>query len=78
MVWRDRAAMRAFMRSGVHHRIMAQLPEWCDEAALVHWVQDASELPSWVPSQLHGVALDQNEGSYGFRVNYSDQTFTIE
>jgi adenylate cyclase len=31
MVCRDRAAMRAFMRSGVHHRIMAQLPEWCDE-----------------------------------------------
>ena len=30
------------------------------------------------PSQLDAVALDQNEGSYGFRVNYSDQTFTIE
>jgi hypothetical protein len=46
-VWRDEAAMRAFMRSGVHRRIMARLPEWCDEAALVRWVQDASEPPSW-------------------------------
>ena len=47
-VWRDEAAMRAFMRSGVHRRIMARLAEWCDEAALVRWVQDASEPPSWV------------------------------
>ena len=46
-VWRDEAAMRFFMQSGVHRRIMAQLAEWCDEAALVHWVQDASEPPSW-------------------------------
>jgi hypothetical protein len=28
-------------------RIMARLPEWCDGAALVHWVQDAEEPPSW-------------------------------
>ena len=26
---------------------MARLPEWCDGAALVHWVQDAEEPPSW-------------------------------
>jgi hypothetical protein len=46
-VWRDEAAMRSFMRSGVHRRIMARLPVWCDEAALAHWVQDANEPPSW-------------------------------
>ena len=46
-VWRDEAAMRSFMRSGVHRRVMARLPDWCDEAALVHWVQDADEPPSW-------------------------------
>jgi hypothetical protein len=46
-VWRDEACMRSFMRSGVHRRIMAQLPEWCDEAALTHWVQDANEPPPW-------------------------------
>jgi len=46
-VWRDEMAMRAFMLSGVHRRIMAGLPEWCDEAALTHWVQDTSEPPSW-------------------------------
>ena len=42
-VWRDEAARRSFMRSGVHRRNMARLPEWCDEAALAHWVQDDNE-----------------------------------
>jgi heme-degrading monooxygenase HmoA len=46
-VWRDEAAMRSFMRSGVHRRIMARLAEWCDEAAVAHWVQDGEEPPSW-------------------------------
>src|SRR5215813_4896915 len=45
-MWRDEA-MRSFMQSGVHRRIMARLPEWCNEAALAHWVQEASEPPSW-------------------------------
>src|SRR5215471_14311958 len=44
-VWCDQAAMRSFMRSGVHRRVMARLPEWCDEAALVHWAQDSGEPP---------------------------------
>ena len=46
-MWRDEAVMRSFMRSGVHRRIMARLPVWCDEAALADWVQDATEPPSW-------------------------------
>ena len=46
-VWRDEAAMRAFMLSGMHRRVMARLPEWCDEAALAHWVRDADDPPSW-------------------------------
>jgi hypothetical protein len=29
----DEAAVCAFMQSGVHHRVIARLPEWCDEAA---------------------------------------------
>ena len=43
VVWRDEAAMRAFVQSRVQRRVVARLPEWCDEAALVHWVQDAEE-----------------------------------
>jgi quinol monooxygenase YgiN len=47
-VWRDEAAMRAFMTSGVHRRIMSRLPKWCDEASLAHWVQEDAEPPSWL------------------------------
>jgi hypothetical protein len=32
---------------GTGQSIMARLPKWCDEAALVDWVQDAAEPPSW-------------------------------
>jgi hypothetical protein len=39
--------MRSFMRAGVHRRVMAHLPVWCDEAAVVHWTQDGTEPPPW-------------------------------
>jgi hypothetical protein len=45
--WTSDAAMKAFMLAGVHRTAMRKLPEWCDEAAVVHWTQDSSELPSW-------------------------------
>jgi hypothetical protein len=57
-VWNDEAAMRSFMRSGAHRGIMPRLAEWCDEAALAHWVQDGREPPSWQEAyqrlQQHG------------------------
>ncbi len=46
-VWSDEAAMRSFMGSGTHRRVMPRLAQWCDEAAVTHWVQDSAELPSW-------------------------------
>ena len=45
--WTDVAAMRAFMLSEPHRLAMPKLKEWCDEAFLVHWEQDTTELPSW-------------------------------
>jgi hypothetical protein len=47
-VWRDEAAMRTFMRSGAHRRVMPRLAKWCDEAATAHWVQDGFQPPSWL------------------------------
>jgi hypothetical protein len=47
-VWSGEAVMRAFMRSGAHRQVMLLLPKWCDEAALVHWVQDGPDRPSWL------------------------------
>ena len=26
---------------------MNKLAHWCDEAALVHWTQESTELPTW-------------------------------
>jgi hypothetical protein len=46
-VWSNEAAMRAFMRSGAHRRVMSRLAEWCDEASVVHWAQEPLKPPSW-------------------------------
>jgi hypothetical protein len=46
--WSSEAAMKVFMLSGVHRPLMRKLPNWCDEASVVHWTQESSELPSWV------------------------------
>ncbi len=42
--------MRSFMLSGAHRGGMPRLVEWCDEAAVAHWTQDAREPPSWPES----------------------------
>jgi hypothetical protein len=52
-VWSEEAAMRSFMLAGAHRHVMSRLLEWCDEAAVVHWNQDALEPPSWPQSHRH-------------------------
>ncbi|MGB7284033.1 MAG: DUF3291 domain-containing protein [Candidatus Acidiferrum sp.] len=47
-LWASEADIKKFMISGVHGRAMRKLLHWCDEAALAHWPQEASALPSWV------------------------------
>jgi hypothetical protein len=46
-LWTDEAAMRSFMESGAHRAAMPKLLEWCDEASVVHWMQDFAEPPTW-------------------------------
>jgi hypothetical protein len=46
-LWLDQEAMRAYMASGVHRIVMPKLIHWCDEASVVHWVQETTDLPSW-------------------------------
>ena len=46
-LWRDQAAMRAYIVGGAHGKAMSKLQHWCDEASIVHWTQDADALPDW-------------------------------
>lgn len=45
--WATQDAMRGYMSSGVHQKVMRKLALWCDEASVVHWEQESPELPSW-------------------------------
>ena len=38
--------MKSFMLSGPHRLVMRRLLDWCDEAAVVRWVQDSPEPPA--------------------------------
>jgi quinol monooxygenase YgiN len=49
-VWRDEAAMRAFMSSGAHRTAMPKLKLWCDEASAAHWSQERAEI-SWAEAE---------------------------
>jgi hypothetical protein len=46
-IWKDAVAMNAYRTGGAHRRAMPKLLNWCDEAAVVHWTQESSEIPSW-------------------------------
>lgn len=46
-VWTSEEAMRSFMTSGVHRKVMPHLLEWCDEAAVMHWIQESAQPPTW-------------------------------
>jgi hypothetical protein len=39
--------MEAFMAAGPHLKAMKKLPNWCDEASVVHWNQPDAGLPDW-------------------------------
>ncbi|EPC03294.1 hypothetical protein L861_17275 [Litchfieldella anticariensis FP35 = DSM 16096] len=45
--WQNEDAMRAYIWSGVHRRIMSNLSTWCDEAAVAHWEAEKPEIQSW-------------------------------
>ena len=51
--WKDQAAMNAYRTGGAHRRAMPKLLNWCNEAAVVHWTQESSEIPFWHEVQQH-------------------------
>lgn len=46
-LWRDHAAMRAYVESGSHRVVMPKLVEWADQACFAHWHQPGAQLPAW-------------------------------
>jgi|ERR1039458_766332 heme-degrading monooxygenase HmoA len=63
--WKDETAMNAFRTAGAHGGVMRKLLHWCDEAAVVHWPQETSDLPSW--QEAHGRMVKEGRPS---KVNY--------
>ena len=46
-LWTTEESMKAFMLSGAHRQVMPRLLDWCDEAAVVHWLQAEDKEPDW-------------------------------
>ena len=46
-VWESEKAMRDYRGSGAHKDVMPRLADWCDEASVVHWTTEDTEIPSW-------------------------------
>jgi hypothetical protein len=63
--WEDEAAMNAYRTGDAHRRAMPKLLIWCNEAAVVHWNQETSELPSW--QEAHRRMVKEGKPS---KVNY--------
>ncbi len=46
-LWTDERSMSALMLAPAHRAVMPKLLQWCDEAAVTHWLQDTLEPPAW-------------------------------
>lgn len=54
--WQDAAAMKSYRDTGAHRSVMPRLLGWCDEASIVHWEQENSEIPEWPAAYRRMVA----------------------
>ena len=46
-LWDDELSMKAFRNGQSHRSAMQRLPDWCDEASYIHWIQASDTLPDW-------------------------------
>ncbi len=56
-VWRDQAALMAYVTGGAHRSAMPKISEWGDEASSVRWDQDSADVPSW-PEAIERMRCD--------------------
>jgi hypothetical protein len=77
-VWENEAAMKDYRIKPPHLQAMARLLEWCDEASVVHWTQESTDLPDWNTaekrmaecgrlSKVNHPSADQQAGRLDFR-----------
>ena len=59
--WKDEAAMNAYRTGGAHRSAMPKLLNWCNEAAVVHWTQESSEIPFW--REVHQRMVEEGKPS---------------
>jgi hypothetical protein len=55
--WDEQAAMKIYRNSGAHRNVMPKIQDWCDEASVVHWQQEDSNLPDWI--EVHRRMLEK-------------------
>ncbi|MBW4575810.1 MAG: DUF3291 domain-containing protein [Aphanothece sp. CMT-3BRIN-NPC111] len=55
-LWEEQAAMKIYRNSGAHRAVMPRIQDWCDEASVVHWQQEDSNLPDWLEVHRRMVA----------------------
>ncbi|AUT03026.1 hypothetical protein CLI64_22900 [Nostoc sp. CENA543] len=60
--WQSEAAMCAFRQAANHKQAMLKLIEWCNEASVVHWIQETPTLPDWY--EAHQKMLTQGNRSF--------------
>jgi hypothetical protein len=53
--------MNTYRTDGAHRRAMPKLLNWCNEAAVVHWIQESSEIPLW--QEAHQRMAEQGKPS---------------
>jgi hypothetical protein len=46
-LWPGEADMRSYRNADAHKKAMAKLQHWCDEASIVHWMQEGEDFPPW-------------------------------
>lgn len=45
--WEEQAAMKIYRNCGAHRSVMPRIQDWCDQASVVHWQQEDSNLLNW-------------------------------
>ena len=73
--WSSEGSMKAFMHAKPHGPTMRSLLQWCDEAAVVHWTQAGTELPSW--EEAHRRMQQEGRPSKVYHPSAAQTAYTI-